>query len=133
MSTQGTTHIDMESVIQYLPRHRVLLCMACPHPTCIPPKGVKTHLREFHRKQFTPDQRTKLAKDVSLARHSVLPPRQVVIPRRQAGPVPGLYVYDGFECNRCHYVCWSEKTMDKKHCRSKHGWVKSRGKNKQFK
>jgi len=125
MSAQGTTPIAMESVIQYLPQHRVLLCTACPKPTCVPPKGITVHLRKFHKEQFTPDQRIKLAKDARA--HPVLPPCSVVTPRREDGPVAGLYIQDGFECNVCHYVCGSERTMDKKHCRRKHGWVKSQG------
>lgn len=126
MSEQELHSIEWESVIKYLPKYHVLLCTACPKSTCVPPKGITTHLREFHKEQFTKAQRTKLAKDAR--EHPALPPRSVAIPPREKGPVPGLYVRHGFQCNRCNYVCGSEKTMHKKHCRKKHGWVKSQGK-----
>ena len=126
MSEKEIPSIELESVIKYLPKYRVLLCTACPKSTCIPPKGITTHLREFHKEQFTKAQRTKLAKDAR--EHRALPPRSVAIPPREKGPVPGLYVRHGFQCNKCDYVCGSEKTMHKKHCRKKHGWVKSQGK-----
>src|SRR5579859_2594854 len=121
MSDPGTSVVPMQPVIQFLCCHRVLLCTACPKTSCIPPKGVLTHLRNYHKNQFTCEQRKKLAKEAR--KHSALTPRDVITPRREDGAVPGLHVHDGWECTQCHYVCASETTMEKNHARRKHEWV----------
>jgi Orsellinic acid/F9775 biosynthesis cluster protein D len=124
MSVESTCITTMEPVIQYLPQYRVLLCTACPKTTCIPPKGIATHLRTFHKHMFTCEQRTRLATDAR--KYPAVSPRMVVTPRRDEGSVPGLYVQDGFECTVCNYVCGSEEYMRDKHCRPRHGWVVSK-------
>ena len=124
MSNLETSNVPpTQPVLQFLRKYRVLLCTACPKSTCIPPKGITAHLREYHKDQFTSEQRKKIAKEAS--KHPVLAPRSIPTPCREDGPVPSLYVYDGWECTRCDYVCGSEKHMEKHHARKTHGWVAS--------
>ena len=124
MSNLETSNIPpTQPVLQFLHKYRVLLCTACPKSTCIPPKGITAHLREYHKDQFTTEQRQKIAKEAS--KHPVLAPRSIPTPCREDGPVPSLYVRDGWECTRCDYVCGSEKHMEKHHARKTHGWVAS--------
>jgi len=123
MSGSEASTVPMHPVIQFLDKHRVLLCTACSKPTCIPPKGVGRHFKKYYKDQFTCEQRTKSAKEAS--KHPALAPKSIPIPRREDGPVPGLHVRDGWECMRCHYVCGSEDAMESGHAWKKHGWVAS--------
>jgi hypothetical protein len=102
MSDPGTiSTVPVQPVIQFLRPHRVLLLHRCPKSTCIP-RGIGGHLLRHHRDQFTPDQRTKLANEAR--KHPALAPQSLLKPRREDGPVTGLYVHDGWECKLCCYV-----------------------------
>jgi Orsellinic acid/F9775 biosynthesis cluster protein D len=96
MSDSETSNVPMQPVIQFLLKHHVLLCTACPKSTCIPPNGLTVHLRKHHKDQFTCEQRKKLTDEAR--KHPSLAPQNVLIPRREDGPVPGLHIHAGWEC-----------------------------------
>lgn len=107
------------SVIEYLSDHRVILCMLCKEHYCIPPKGVRGHLNQFHQEQLTKKQRTEIVKFA--ASLDLTQPRAVQIPNRENGPILLLHKEKGFECLTCGYVCPKSSTMDK-HGRNTHQW-----------
>ena len=106
-------------VIEYLSNHQVILCLLCEKHYCIPPKGLRDHLYEFHQDKLSKKQRAEIIK--STASLKLAQPRLVQIPNREDGPVPLLYKEEGYECLTCGYVCLKDSTMDK-HGRNMHQW-----------
>jgi hypothetical protein len=111
------------SILKYLSKYNVLLCTACPESYCLPPGSVATHLRTLHRTILSKKQRATIVKySDSLF---IEDPKNIEVPPREQGPVPGLHLVEGFECLKCGYACPAENTMLEKHCRPKHGWRKA--------
>src|SRR5579864_2325159 len=107
------------SVLQYLPDHRVILCMLCEKHYCIPPNGIRDHLFEFHKNKLTKKERRELVQFASSL--DLAQPRDVKIPKRENGALSLLHKEEGYECLTCHYVCPMDTTMDK-HGRGEHQW-----------
>jgi hypothetical protein len=109
-------------ILKHLPAHGTVLCMACKEPYCIPPAGIATHLRSFHRSVLSKKQRQELVLYANTLH--LLEVSKVRTPSRYDGPVEGLHRMNGLECLCCGYVCHIKNSMEQ-HCRQ-HDWVSTK-------
>jgi Orsellinic acid/F9775 biosynthesis cluster protein D len=113
----------VDSFICYNTKYRLAICKPCG---TVLPKDVATHLRHLHA-SFDASERQAICEYIKQWELTSPELFYLSLPLNEPiAAIAGLTVHNIARCNTCAFL-GSEQTMEVKHCRVEHGWIKSDG------
>ena len=112
-----------EQYLVYLPHFHVIACRECQHG--INKNELQKHFRVRH-KHININARKKL--NDYIKNLDIWEVKDVITPIKEVKVIKELKIYEGFICDamECGHLRSTLKSI-KEHCRSAHGWIKSKG------
>ena len=115
---------DASKYVLYLENWQVLICLHENCRYCLIPNGTKRHFQRRHSTIYELSLRKQIegyAETLTLCQ-----PSDIVVPMNTPPPIPGLKIWNGWQCTVCFKV---GPAMDggNQHCTDKHGWKTGRG------
>jgi hypothetical protein len=118
---------DMSKYVQYLEDWQVLICLHEDCKYCLKSNGVERHFRRTHGDIY--DLHTRQEIRQYAATSTLCQPLDIVVPRNTPPPIPGLKVWNGWQCKQCFKV-GPVADRGKDHCENEHGWKSGQGENR---
>jgi len=119
-------NFNTSKYVQYLEDQQVVICLheECKH--CLTPNGVELHFQWYHSGIYdlhTRQQIVRFAATLALCQ-----PSDVIVPMNTPPPIPGLKIWDGWQCKEC-FKAGPIADRGEEHCEKEHGWKPGQGEN----
>lgn len=121
---------DASQYVLYLEDWQVLICLHESCQYCLMPNGIRRHFQRHHSSIYELSLRKQIGRYAETL--TLREPFDIVLPTNTPAPIPGLKIWNGWQCTVCFKV---GPVIDggKQHCENEHGWKSGQGARKHHK